>query len=280
MTEHGRSPPRPRASARSGVDNLTVTFVGVGTCTLTPHVAASTDYLAANGAADSFGVAQATPTPPTISNIPAEPRLRRELHRQRRDQQRRGDLGHLVDAERLHGRRRQPHGDLRRRGHVHPHAPRGGQHRLRRRRRQPPEPHRGQGHADAADDLEPPRQPRLRRELHSQRRDQQRRGASVTSSTPSVCTVGVDNLTVTFVGVGTCTLTPHVAASTDYAAADGSPRAFTVAKAAPDDTDHLEHPRRPRLRRGLHGHADARTATGRPRSPRRRRASAPSASTP
>ena len=56
-----------------GVDNLTVSFVGVGTCTLTPHVAASTDYVARNGVADSFGVGKATPTPPTISNIPANP---------------------------------------------------------------------------------------------------------------------------------------------------------------------------------------------------------------
>ena len=48
-----------------------------------------------------------------------------------------------------------------------------------------------------------------------------------------MCTVGVNALTVTFVGVGTCTLTPHVAASTDYLAADGSAQPFSVAKATP-----------------------------------------------
>ncbi|HEY8028330.1 MAG TPA: Ig-like domain repeat protein, partial [Gaiellaceae bacterium] len=54
---------------------------------------------------------------------------------------------------------------------------------------------------------------------------------SVVTSTASVCTVGTDGVTVSDVGVGTCTLTAHVDAGADYAAADGSPQSYAVAKA-------------------------------------------------
>ena len=49
---------------------------------------------------------------------------------------------------------------------------------------------------------------------------------SITSSTTGVCTAS--GLAVSFVGLGTCTLTAHVAAGLNYAAADGSPQSFTV----------------------------------------------------
>jgi hypothetical protein len=49
---------------------------------------------------------------------------------------------------------------------------------------------------------------------------------SVTSSTPAVC--AASGLVVVFTGGGTCTLTAHVAAGTDYTAADGNPQSFTV----------------------------------------------------
>jgi YVTN family beta-propeller protein len=49
---------------------------------------------------------------------------------------------------------------------------------------------------------------------------------SVTSSTPSVCTAS--GLVVSYGGVGTCTLTAHVAQGTNYTAADGSAQSFTV----------------------------------------------------
>ena len=50
---------------------------------------------------------------------------------------------------------------------------------------------------------------------------------SVTSSTGGICVVGPDS-SVSYVGVGTCTLTAHVAQGTTYTAADGSPQSFTV----------------------------------------------------
>ncbi len=49
---------------------------------------------------------------------------------------------------------------------------------------------------------------------------------SVTSSTPSVCTAS--GLAVSYVGVGTCTLTAHVAAGTNDGSADGSPQSLSV----------------------------------------------------
>jgi hypothetical protein len=54
---------------------------------------------------------------------------------------------------------------------------------------------------------------------------------SVTSNSTSVCTVS--NLVVSYVGVGTCSLTAHVAAGTDYSAADGTAQSFSVNPATP-----------------------------------------------
>ena len=47
-----------------------VNYVGVGTCSLTAHVAQGTNYLAADGTAQTFTVSRGTPTAPTITNIP------------------------------------------------------------------------------------------------------------------------------------------------------------------------------------------------------------------
>ncbi len=53
---------------------------------------------------------------------------------------------------------------------------------------------------------------------------------STTSSTTSVCTVAANGL-VSFVGVGTCTLTAHATATADNLAATGNPQSFSVGKA-------------------------------------------------
>jgi hypothetical protein len=53
---------------------------------------------------------------------------------------------------------------------------------------------------------------------------------STTSSTPSTCTV-VMKVNVKFLGAGTCTLTAHATATTNYAAATGNPQSFTIAQA-------------------------------------------------
>ncbi len=55
---------------------------------------------------------------------------------------------------------------------------------------------------------------------------------SVTSNTPNVCSVGTNGLTVTFVGFGTCSLTPHVAQGANYFGATGNPQTFPVQEAS------------------------------------------------
>jgi len=51
---------------------------------------------------------------------------------------------------------------------------------------------------------------------------------SVATSTPSVC--AVVSGTVNYIGVGTCTLVPHVETGTNYASADGASQSFTVSR--------------------------------------------------
>ena len=53
---------------------------------------------------------------------------------------------------------------------------------------------------------------------------------SVTSTTTGVCTTS--GLVVSFVGVGTCSLTAHVATGTNYTSADGSAQTFAISRAA------------------------------------------------
>jgi hypothetical protein len=132
-------------TAASGV----VTYVGAGTCSLTASVAATTDYAAATGTAQTFTIGKATPSSPIISNIPPNPVYQDSFAATVTSTT--GDTG----------------------------------------------------------------------------------TTSVVSSTTGVCTVAGDGLTVTFVKVGTCTLTPSVATSTDYLAATGSAQSFTVYAHAP-----------------------------------------------
>src|SRR5215472_5445819 len=57
-------------SSTCTVSGGVVSFPGVGTCTLTAHAAAGTNYKAVDGALQSFGIGQATTTI-SISNVPA-----------------------------------------------------------------------------------------------------------------------------------------------------------------------------------------------------------------
>jgi hypothetical protein len=125
------------------VSGMDVSYVGVGTCSLTAHVAAGTDYAAADGTAQTFDVDQAVASTPTISNLPTT-----------------GTFGGGFTAT----------------------------------------------VTTTGDGVE-----------------------SITSNDTGVCTVsGMD---VSYVGVGTCSLTAHVAAGTDYAGADGTAQTFTVDQA-------------------------------------------------
>ncbi|HEX4127106.1 MAG TPA: Ig-like domain-containing protein [Acidimicrobiales bacterium] len=55
---------------------------------------------------------------------------------------------------------------------------------------------------------------------------------SVTSSSGTVCSVGPDGRTVTFVSFGTCTLTAHVGLGVHYLPGTGNPQGFMVSPAA------------------------------------------------
>ena len=139
----------PTVCTVSGSPPLDVSFIGVGTCTLTAKVAAGTDYMGATGNPQSFTVGQATPTTPTISNLPMSATYGGGFPA---NVSTTGDGATSVDA----------------------------------------------------------------------------------STTPTVCTVsGSPPLDVSFIGVGTCTLTAKVAAGTDYMGATGNPQSFTVDPATP-----------------------------------------------
>jgi sugar lactone lactonase YvrE/uncharacterized protein (DUF2345 family) len=121
-----------------------VSFVGVGTCTLTPSATATTDYSAVTGSPQNITVGTATPTI-SINNVPS--------------------------------------------------AVYGGSFT-------PTYVYSGNGIPTE----------------------------SVASSTTTVCTVSAGK--VSFVGVGTCTLTPSATATTDYSAVTGSPQNITVNQAS------------------------------------------------
>ena len=125
---------------------LAVTYVGVGTCSLSAQVAQGVNYLGGSGTAQTFTIGRANPTTPTITNIPSP-------------------------ANEFFG-----------------FTPNVGT--------------TGDG------------------------------TTTVTSSTPKVCSVASNGLTVTFVGFGTCTLTPSVAQGANYFGATGSPQSFTVHEAS------------------------------------------------
>ena len=130
-----------------GADGLTVSFVAPGTCTLTALVSQGADYLAATGTAQSFSVARATPSTPSVSNLPVAAVAG-------------GSFTAAVSTS-------------------------------------------GDG------------------------------TKSVASSTTTICTVGADGLTVSFVAPGTCTLTALVSQGADYFAATGTAQSFSIASPPP-----------------------------------------------
>jgi len=122
------------------VSGVTVTYAGVGTCSLTAHVATGTDYSANDGVGQYVTISRAVATAPSISNLPADGQT----------------LGGSFTAS------------------------------------------------------------------------VSTTGDGVTSVTSGNAFCTVSGVTVTYVGVGTCSLTAHVAAGTNYASADGTAQTFTV----------------------------------------------------
>ena len=145
---------------------LIVSYVTAGTCSLTAHLAAGSDYTNADGIAQTFNVYD-TPTAPTISNIPAG-----------------AIFGDSFTAT----------------------------------------------VKTTGDGV-----------------------ASVVSTTPGVCTVGGDGLTVTFVGVGTCSLTATCPAGSALPERHWQRPVVQHRPGRGNDPGHHQHPVARQRVRGLHG---------------------------
>ncbi len=210
----------------SGLD---VSYVGVGTCSLTAHVAAGTDFLAADGTAQSFSVGQATPTTPTISNLPGSGTF--------------GSGFSATVATTGDGTKSVMSSTLSvctvtgfnvsyvgigmcsltaqvANGTDFSGATGTVQSFLV-----------GQGTPTTPTISNLPGSGMFGGGFNATVATTGDGTKSVTSSTSSVCTAS--GLAVSYVGIGTCSLTAHVAAGTDFLSADGSAQSFSVGQATP-----------------------------------------------
>ena len=213
-------------------DGLTVNFVAVGSCSLTAHVAAGVNYGAADGSAQTFSVAQATPTQPAITNLPSSS----------------GVGGSFVAAVSTNGDGTKSvtsnsnlvctvAGD----GvtvtfvgvgtcSLTAHVAAGVNYAAASGTAQAFSVGPGAPTLPTISNIPP--SPIFGGNFTASVSTNGDGTKSVTSNSTSVCTVAV-NLTVSFVGAGSCSLTPHVAAGVNYGPADGSAQVFTVGKATP-----------------------------------------------
>ncbi len=219
-----------------GGDGLTVNYVGVGTCSLTAHVAAGTDYLASDGGAQTFSVAPASPNAPTITNIPVGATF--------------GDSGFTATVDTNSDGAPSVTSSTPSVCTVDPgdnltvtytgagtctltaHTAATSKHLAADGSSQDFTVARATPTTPSISNLPPGG---TYGGSFVATVDTTGDGVrSVSSSTPSVCSVGGDGLTVNYVGVGTCSLTAHVAAGSDYLASDGGAQTFSVAQASPN----------------------------------------------
>jgi hypothetical protein len=205
-----------------------VSFVGAGTCTLTAHVAAGTNFGAADGTAQSFVVGQATPTAPSISNIPVGAIFGGNFAASVSTN---GDGTETVTSSTTGvctvG------GDGLTVGFVGvgtctltAHVAAGTDFGAADGTEQSFTIGQATPTAPSISNL--PASPAVGDSFVANVSTTGDGLKSVTSSTSAACTVGGDGLTVSFVGTGTCSLTAHVAAGTNFTAADGSAQSVTV----------------------------------------------------
>ena len=207
---------------------LAVSYVGVGTCTLTAHVAAGTNYNAADGSPQSFSVGKGTPSAPSISNLPAS-----------------GTYGGGFTAtvsttgDGVQSVTSSTPSICTASGlavsyvgvgtcTLTAHVAAGTNYNAADGSPQSFSVGKGTPSAPSISNL--PASGTYGGGFTATVSTTGDGVQSVTSSTPSVCTAS--GLAVSYVGVGTCTLTAHVAAGTNYNAADGSPQSFSVGGAA------------------------------------------------
>jgi hypothetical protein len=213
---------------------LVVTYVTAGTCTLTAQTAASSNYSASSGSQQTFTIGQATPTPaPTISNLPSNPTwtpgggFTAQLSTTDSDGAKSvsssttnvcttsGLIVTYVTAGTCTLTAQTAAGT----NYV---ASAGNQQTFTIGRATPTKP--------TITNIPSPAN-----EFFGFTAIVGTTGdgtTAVTSSTPNVCSVGTDGLTVTFVGFGACTLTPSVTQGQNYFGATGSPQTFTVQEAS------------------------------------------------
>jgi hypothetical protein len=212
-----------------GTNGFTVTYVAVGTCSLTAHVAAGSTYASADGTTQSFAVVKGISTAPAITNLPASPTYGSSFTAvistsgggatsvTSATATTCSVVGTKVSFVGL--------GTCKLRAHVaadaNYYAASGAKQVLTVTKGVPAPP--------SISHL--PTSPTYGSSFKAKVAGSSGGIKSVTSSTHSVCTVA--GLEVTFVGVGTCTLTAHEAASTDYLAAKGPLQTFAVARATP-----------------------------------------------
>ncbi len=211
---------------------LVVTYVTAGQCTLIAQVAASTTYAAISGTPQSFTIDPLTPSPPTISNLPSNPTYSPE-----------GGFTATVitDSDGTKSVASNTPGVCTASGLVVTYvtagqctlipqvaasttyaAASGSAYNFTVGRAVPSTP--------AITNIPSPAN-----ELFGFTAVVGTTGdgtTSVTSSTPGVCSVGTNGLTVSFVGFGTCSLTPSVAQGSNYFGATGSPQTFPVYEAS------------------------------------------------
>jgi hypothetical protein len=209
---------------------LTVVYVTPGQCTLTAHVAASADYTEASGTAQSFTIAQATPTPPTITNLPASGTYGGGFTAVVKTN---GDGTTSVTSA--------TPGECTTNGLVvtyvgagtcslNAQVAAGVYYTAFTGSLQNVTVGRAAATTPTITNIPSPANEFFGfTAILGTTGDGTR---SVTSNTPGVCSVGTNGLTVTFVGFGTCSLTPSVAQGANYFGATGSPETFPVKEAS------------------------------------------------
>jgi hypothetical protein len=207
---------------------LSVTFIGVGTCSLTAQVAASFDFLAATGHPRSFSVGPGVPTSPTVTNIPTAPTFGTNFV---------ANVSTTGDGTRS-VKSKTPEVCSVGGGGLTVFFVGVGTCSITAK------VSAGSNYLAAAGDTQHfavnravPSVPVISNlpsggtvggsfvAAVTTTGDGSR---SVTSNSTKVCTVGPDGLTVSMNAPGTCSLSPHVAAGVDYGAADGNAQAFSI----------------------------------------------------
>ncbi len=211
------------------MSGLDVSYVGVGTCSLTAHVATGTNYSAADGSAQSFDVGRAVPSTPSISDLPPSGAFGDGFTA---TVDTTGDgavsvTSNSFDVCTVSGL------DVSYVGvgtcSLTAHVATGTNYSAADGSAQSFDVGRAVPSTPSISDLPPSG---AFGDGFTATVDTTGDGAvSVTSNSVGVCTVS--GLDVSYVGVGTCSLTAHVATGTNYSAADGSAQSFDVGRAVP-----------------------------------------------